>query len=891
MKKIVYFALFIICFANELKPDFSIYSATLNNGFSYHIKEVKSEFVYFHLIVQVGSSDEENFEQGIAHFCEHMAFNGTNTYSKTEFLKRLNDIGVFMGQGLNAQTSFDVTEFKIQVKNKPKNLDIALETLKLIAEDLSFDELEVQKEKGIILEERRAIDTADYKLFKERSEFFYADSIYKNRMPIGDIEVVKNMNSDLLRNFYLKHYQPKNMQLIIIGDIAKEKVEDSVKKYFGALKNSNFIKKKKPTPILEGNNIFYTSSEEVNVYFQMQRAPITNEKELKNSILSLFLSKMLQLIYNEKNSISDQKGYMKFQNINIANQKLLYNFSMDKNSTQSLKEFASVLKTVKENGFEEDYFNEVKRQVLKEIFKRYSNSLQPDLQIEAIAQNLQNKNINMNPRYEFNVMSKIVNNLNSHELNAFTAEILNIKNVIFEIPKDDIVDKEEIEAIFRDSKILTLPKLNSKQISLLEYLPSKGQIASREFDSKLGVSIFRLSNDIKVVFKYAKGQKDVNLYAIKRGGLSISDDPRLDKVAVAIANMSGVGKFSDYEIKKAFKNIAVAKFINEVTSGYRATANKRELKNLFEILHLDMLAPKLGYKAFLEFKEDARNDLKKRLNTSRYIFETQLNDLYYGHNNRVKELGLSDYENMDFNSLQKSLKNIFEPDDFTFIIIGDISLKELRSMLEIYVASLPTKGKRTNFKDDGVRGKEGVHVFKKDGNPFDKDNVSIFIKNDNAVFDDKKQEAFMASLSILKTLIHEQIREDEGRIYDIAIEGALLNFPYPHSFVQISFTSKPNTGDKISEEIRKIILKFSSQNIDKSYLENYKKITDIRIARELKEPEIIIGKLVNHFLLGDEFLSQSDKKNIINDLSVSDIRNAFAKHLGIDNYFTAILSP
>lgn len=855
---------FVLSFAsnNALKP------VILENGFKYYFDKPlqNSDFIFFELKIDFGSIHEKNDEQGLAHFIEHMAFNGTNKYKKDDFLEILKNAGVLIGRNLNATTDFDNTSFKLQILNTDENLNLGLDILKNILSNLAFYEDEVEKEKGIILNEALERNDAKYQIFKDRLKIYYNDSLFTKRVPIGDLEIVKSANSSKLKSIYKKHYLPCNATLIVLGNLDKKLLNDKINYFFGNLKNEKCEKNLEKINFFDKKVNFITLADEINFYFEDKKESLSDEKYFENNINSLLLSKILNEIYY-KNSLNNE---IRFSILNIQNQKIFYNFKINSGDKKDLNEFISVLKMLK-NGINESYFLNAKKELLKDIFINYSKFPTPLTQMQEMVESINLKQPKLNYKDEFNLYLKLANNLNIDSFNSYLKRIFGKKGVIFEAPFDVNLKK----VIQNEEPFLpSYKKIKNLEFDILE--PNEN--ITYTFDKKL--KLFKINANNKRVIFMSFPSPYVNIFAIKKGGLSAKKDKALIKAAFDISNFSGVGKYSKKDLDDFFKSeVNFNKSISDLSSIYSLKSDKNSIEYAFKILHSDFLYPKIDKNEALNYFKFNDDNKDPKLD-----FEIKLNEIYYG----LKEERLKFAKSMD---LQNELKLEFEDaNNFTFFIIGDIKFADLIKYVKNYISNLPNKNNNANFIDDKVRAFQGEHIFIDKNNPFIKDEVYIFLNSDKYEFSVKNSYIFEATSKILQSLINEEIRENRSQTYGIKLSSSFLKYPYIHSFAQITFTTFLKNGKNVSSSIKEIIQHYSLNLIDEKYLVNYKKVATINLKTMYKNPEIILNFLINYFIYDEKYLTLEEKIEIINSITLEEIKECIRINFNNGNYFGAIFT-
>ncbi|MSN96785.1 hypothetical protein F1B92_06355 [Campylobacter sp. FMV-PI01] len=862
------FVVFILSFINLFAYQNSYYKGVLDNNLTfYHQKPFNySDFLFIEMKLNFGSINENDSQLGLAHFLEHLSFNSTLSNSRDEILSTLQNKGVKIGLNLNAFTDFESTNFKIQILNSDDNLDTALKFFSSILYNLAFKEDEIQKEKNIILNEAIQRDDKEYGIFKSRLKLYYGDSLYTKRLPIGDLEVIKKANKKVLKELYFRHYNPCNTTLFILGDMDTKRLKASIDKHFAKLDNKFKCNDRKEEIKFIDKNITFINPliDEMAFYFETKKLPKINEDGFLNDIKFNLLSKIL-LEINYKNSL---KNEIKFSSINILNQKNLNKFYIKSLKYDDLFELISVLKMLK-NGIDESYFNSAKKELLREVFLYYSKYPSPLNQLNDMIKNINENSFVLGFKDEFNLNLKLINNLNLKEFNEFLNQLINFDKFIFE----SFIEINDLGSILKNTKEFLLKQNNQIKPTFKTLKPNKN--VKYQYDKNLEIFIIDADGK-KIIFKPAKSQK-VYISAVKKGGLAASKNASFLKAAFEISNLSGTEKYSKKELDEFFKNdLLINKSIGNLSSSYNITTTISNLDYAFMILHNDFLYPKISNEVFNDFVANLNEEKSPKTK-----FEMKLNEIYYNE----KELNLD----FDIENLKQILKDEFSQ-NFTFFITGDIKFAHLLELIEKNISNLPNDKENLNFVDDGVRAILGNHIFIDKSNPFKKDEVYIFLNSNSYDFNPKNSEIFDSSVSILQTLINQNIREKDAQTYGVNFNASFVKHPYIHSFGQITFTTLNNNAKSISKKIKNIIDYYSKNLIDDEYLINYKKTAILKFQNLYKNPEFVLNLLINHFIYDEKFLTLDEKIKMINEISTSDIMIAISENFNNQNYFVAIFT-
>ncbi len=895
-----------------LQNDKDMLNGELKNGLKYYIKENKfpQKTAIFYLVINSGSTDEKDGEQGLAHFLEHMAFNGSRDFSKNELIKQLESLGVKFGADLNAQTSYDQTSYVLTINVNEKNLQDTFKVFSNWIDGVKIDPKELDKERGVIMEEERQRNTPGYRLYLTQVKDIFEGSIYLKRVPIGDMNVIKSIDAKHMQEFYERLYQPRFMSFVAVGDFDKNEIKSLIEKSFSQAKNTNsYIHPEKNISFKNGLNIFNYDSNETGMelvrlsYFD-KFCPVLNEADAKRNLEDALIASLINMLYEQKNANNSSNLSTDFIAQTLQAKQKIYSFEtnvLGGDFNASLKDMLGVIKGIKEFGFNKDDFEDVKKAFVANVdakFKR-SKTKKSSAYAGQILNMIENGGFVLSDEDDKELSLKLLNEITLADVNARFRQILAISDERVRIfSKDGFkLSKDEFLKLFAKAPAYnTNLSANNNDKSLGNENLEPKEISSRSFDEKNGIYTYKMSNGLQVIFKPLATKKDSILFAaISKGGTSDLADPKLGGFAVALTNESGVGKFNNYELSKVLndKIVSYEKSIEALTQGIYGSSSSGDLSSLLAVINLEFSSPRADANVLERIKQRAKDELAKEQNLPEYKFSTEFSKFFYENNKRVAPLEMADIDALKLNELKEIIKDKFtNAASYTFVIIGDTDEQRLLPLIKKYIATLPKLGEAEEFKDDGVRSIKGQHTFKREYQGTKRSDVGINIINSDAKYSFEGAIRLRALSEILKTALREQIREDKGQTYGFSLNAKLSRYPYEHSDMLISFTCDPANTDKIIAEIKQIIANIKSSGaLLPKHLEDFKAQSEISIKKDYEKPEfwqklIISNKIFNMPLYtADEYISAV--KAITND----DIKEAARLYLDEKNMVISINSP
>ncbi len=911
MRKILLFLVACIgLFA--LEQDADILSGRLENGLSYYIKENKlpAKTAYFYLIVDSGSTDEATNERGLAHFVEHMAFNGSRDFSKNELIKKLEALGVSFGADLNAQTAYDRTMYKLTIAVNENNLKDVFKVYNNWMDGVSFSPEELQKERGVIIEEERQRNTPEYRLFERQAKDLFKDSAYLDKAPIGDMNIIKSVDAPRIKAFYHKLYQPRFMKFVAVGDFDKREIERLIRQNLSEAKNTNsYSHPDKSIPFRQGLGIYNYDSNETGMnairisYFDKHLARV-DEVSARRILVDSYITSLLGMLYEQK--IAAQNSILRagFGRPNLQNQQTMYSFETKVTSDDydaALSDMLSVIKGVERYGFNKEDFNDLKKAFIKSIETRFAQSKTKKSQTYAdeIIAALESGSVILSEEESKNLSLKLLNEIGLDEVNAEFRRILNLpdKRVSVFSSKGYKLDEAKFKAYennvtaydghTKDQKVAT---------SLIDDNIAPKAIISKKYDEKHKFYIYTLENNATVILKPLNTRKDViSFAAISRGGTSNLAWPKQGGFATQLSNQSGAGEFNNYQIAKILsdKRISYQKNIDMLTQGYYGGSTPEDLKFLFQAINLEFNSPSADPKILEQIKTRTLDNLEKQKNLPGYKFSTEFMRFFYDNNPRMKPLEPSDVTPLEAGELGKIVQDKFtNAASYLFVLVGDLDVQKVEPLLQKYIATLPSRPNVENFIDDGVRSIDGRHKFERNYETSERSDVMINMINKSAPYSKENAIKAKALAEILKMALREKVREENGETYGFALAITLSKEPYQHSSANISFTCSPKNVDKILSEVKTIENEIKKGGvIDAKHLENFKKSAVINIEKSYDQPDFWLRDIIANQIFGEKLFDLDEYKKLINSITNEDIKAAAKIYLDDKNEVISVNNP
>lgn len=922
---IIYFGISVSAFAQEYKlsdklsTDKNIRIGKLSNGLTYYIRKnaLPKDRVELRLAIKAGSVLEDEDQRGLAHFTEHMAFNGTKHFKKNDLISYLQSVGIKFGKDLNAYTSFDETVYRLLVPTVKNNVvDSAFLVLEDWAHNLNFDTEEIENERGVITEEWRIGRGASQRMQDNYFPVIFHNSKYGQRLPIGKVDIIKNFKPETLRRFYADWYRPDLMAVIAVGDIDVDAYEAKIKEHFNGIP----VKvNPKPRPVFDvpshPSTLFSINSDKEATQTQLMiytKVPNYNETTL-GDYRDFVIEQMFHFVLNQR--LGDLargteppfiSAKSSFQSLSPNKKAFLISGRLNDNEVgKGLKAILEEVEKVKRYGFTETELERAKKSIMLKYQRAYNDrekSPSEGYASELLRNYLSNEAI-PGIDFEYNFVNKELPGIKLSELNDFDNSFLidSSRVIIVNCPDKDGVKmplEEELRTIVNNVAGSQLNAYQDKSVSF-EWpgkKPVAGSIVKSKFDKKQNVTTLFLSNGVKVVLKPTKYKNnEINLVGYSKGGHNLysNDDYFSALYASALVGESGIANLTKEDINKAFvgKEIHVSPFLDSKSEGISGKSSEKDVELLFQLTNLYFTQPKIDSVAALSFLKKTKSNLATiKLNPQKY-FEDQISRLLT--NNSLRGGGIPNESDLDKINPKRSLEIFRErfanAGDFTFIFVGSFNVEELKPLIETYFASMPTTSVCEEIKDLGIRPPSGkidkvIHKGKDH-----KSNVSLIFTGEQKFT--TKDEYLLKSLNDVLTIkFTENLREKKSGVYGVRSGGKYSKTPYPNYIEQISFQCSPENVDTLINAVFDEINKVKNNGVEAKDLNKVKLAQKNELELSLKTNAYWINELAKSIIYNSKISDGKEDFKLIESLNSKDLQKFINRVFG-NNYIRATLLP
>lgn len=834
----------------ELNQDIPLKSeiryGVLDNGLTYYImhNEEPKNRASFYILHNVGAILEEDNQNGLAHFLEHMAFNGTKHFPDKGIINYLEKNGVKFGRNINAYTSRDETVYNIS--NVPTENNQLIDSCLLILNDWSqnllLTEKEIDAERGVITEEWRTRRDSKFRIMQKKMAL-YADSKYSKRDVIGDMDVIQNHKYKTLRKFYKEWYRTDLQAIVIVGDLDVDKIENQVKELFSQLPEVKNPKERKYFDIpdnVEPRYVLATDQEAtgytINLMFKSDA--VKDEDKNLEYIKDSYTQSIFESIIKERISEKLQEEDPSFINarVNISplyrtkNNASILVVHKEENWKNALTDLCELVENVRDYGFTESEFDRAKTNLLRAYENSYKqrSKTKSDMYVRGIKSHFLTNEPYPGIEFEYNYLKEILPQLQIEEVNKWAQMFFTDENMLIAVtgPETENVkyaDKDGVLKIVNQVKEATLEPYKDSYIEkeLMPEKPVAGAILSIKDIEGIDAKEYILSNGIKVYAQKTDIEKEkIEFLAHSWGGVSKLDESAIPNYMLfkGFVEAYGVGDFSSTELQKALtgKIVSARPSVSRLSERIEATSSPQDLETMFQLVNLYFNNPRFDEKAYNAIKERYLSFVKNIANDINGAYKDSVTLITYNYHPRIKIFNEDLINQISYEGVQDLYKDRFKnPGDFTFMIIGDYDENKLKIFLEKYIASLPTSDLKENYTDQGIRSPE-----KDVENYFEKEmttpKASVTIKfHKEASYSEENQICLYMISQLLSKRYMDEIREKEGGTYGVSVKYNFKEIPNHEAQLSLAF----DCDHEKSEKLISIALSEIKQLIDGKVLE------------------------------------------------------------------------
>lgn len=903
-----------------INPDVKV--GKLPNGLTYYIqKNTKPEKkVQLRLVVNTGSVLETPDQQGLAHMMEHMNFNGSTHFKKNELVNYLQSIGVQFGADLNAYTSFDETVYILPIpSDDPEKVDKGFTILEDWAGNALLDTAEINKERGVVLEESRIGKGAGERMGKKYFPELFNGSQYASRLPIGKDSILQNFKAESLINFYKTWYRPDLEAVVVVGDIDPAFAEQKIIKHFSHFKNPA-SPTARPSIIpfsarKQNTGLVVTDKEQtlkiLQIFNFVEKAkPIktwadyreTVVEGLFNSLINQRLSELTQqaeppFLFGSTSFQNFIRGYRSFVSIAATG---------DKPVKTAIDALVNTTEAVKKYGFLKSELERGKNNLLNQTEKAFNDKDKTESAI--LVQGYINNYLTGSPiigianRYAF--IKQTLPTITLEEVNAVAKkmETTQGKFALLLSPEKDVAklpSNGELINLVSSAHQLPVKAYKEKAManSLMDKKPLPGKVISEKKNTALGTTDLTLSNGITVTIRPTDFKNDeIHMDAWRWGGThnyGLADKENAQNATLIVQQM-GIKDMTPTDLQKflAGKTVKVQPYMNPYDEGIEGSSSVKDFETFLQLVYLYFTQPRRDEKLFQSFINTQKGFIQNLKDNPGNYFSDTLTKVEYNNNPWAGGLPkVSDLDNINLDkvfSIYKGVYNNAYGMHFTFV--GNVDADKMKPFLETYLGSLPAKQKENKFTDEGLRPVKGIVDLSVNKGAAKQSRVNIIFTGEASYSqeEDLKIKVLTAALNIK---IIEKLREELSLIYGGGMGGALTKRPYNHYSISAGFPCAPDNVDKVVTAFFDIIKNAQTNGVEQKDLDKVKETLKKRNEDQLKDNDHWLTVLSTSWIERNDPMWIYDYAKKVNAITVQDLQQTAKKYLNMNNYIKAVLNP
>lgn len=898
----------------------SLLNGRLENGLDYYIlpNAEPSNRVFLRLVVNVGSIMETPDQLGLAHFVEHAAFLGTKEFSESEIVAYLESLGMRFGPDINAYTSFDETVYMLQVPaDDPEKIERGLHILQQWAHAVSFPEERILRERNVILEEWRYGQGAQQRLRDAHFPVIFKDSLYAERLPIGDPAVFMEAGPEELREFYETWYRPDLMAVVAVGEFDPEEMEARITRIFSGIP-AHTDPQPRPVPDVPAHSgtLISTASDpeltysSITIYNRMPSLVLSHEEDYRRSWTHDLFSVALSRRIEEKEMNPDfpmlAAGAGFSELVRIRDAAFLYGISETELLIPALEELILMILEVQQHGFTESEIESARRALLRSYQDAWNE--RDFIPSGYFAGQLSQAYLTKGPApgivQEWELASRIIPDIDSTEVSRIADAYLQTDNQVITISVPEYYEEylptnSEIADFIteiRSRHIEARERTDQEGRGLMEELPAPGSIINRNYIEEINLHEWQLANNMMVYLLPTDFRSDeILLFSYALGGHSLVEDEQFhaSNLAASTAWISGLADFPRAELNTvlAGHSVDLSAYIDYYDHGFYGESSRDDVELMFQLAHLYSSSPRIESDGFNFLMRHVQTSLQARRSDPDAVFADHLQDISAAGNIRYRSLKEADLDAIDIEDVRQSYHNRFSDlGGSIFFLVGAFEPEDMTELVETYIASLPGSNTvseripRTKEARQGIIEEEIAH------GQADSSRAAVVYHGE---YDGRLETDYMiaALADSLRIRLREVLREDEGGTYGVSISHGSESYPEGSYHIQIDFNTSPSRVAELTARIHEETERLRTEGPDEGLLQRVREIHLRDYESNLESNDWWLWELYRFHLRGNELTDIPAQEEWINALSQEQLQEAANRFLRYDRYIQLIMHP
>ena len=905
----------------DIPIDDRLTMGVLPNGIKYYIqKNQKPENrAELRLAVNAGSVLEDEDQLGLAHFVEHMAFNGTEHFNKSELVDYLESVGTRFGPDLNAYTSFDETVYMLQVRTDSTELfDQGMLIIRDWANGITFEDEEIDKERGVVVSEWRSRLSPDQRMQQKTFPIMYKGSRYAERLPIGSPDIVENASYETVKRFYKDWYRPDLMAVVVVGDVDVTTIEGQIQKLFGDIApvETPRPRTKYDVPFHDETLVSIESDKEasftnVNIMYKHEKIHNKTLDDYRGSLVRSLYNSMLGARLQEISKLPDPPFVFAYTgysgNVGDLDTYSSFAFVPEGKAEAALETLLTENKRVLKHGFTIGELERAKKNMMESAernFKEMDKTESRRLVMRYVYKYLDDI-ATPGPKQQLDLYEKYIPSIQLEEVSQLAGLWIrdNSRVIVITGPEKDetplptdeevfgILDKIDATAVeaYKD-EVITEPFFDI-ELSAVE-------ITKTESFDGVNVDYIKLENGVQVYLKRTDFKNDeILMRATSPGGSSIyNDDDYFDASnAASLVNEAGIGVFSPIQLQKlmAGKNVSVRPYIGSLSEGMNGSSSPDDLEIMFQMIYKSFYEPRIDPEAYTSFITKQKGIYKNLMSNPQYFFSDYVSKFKFDNHARVGWPTEADWAELDYDKAMEIYKDRFgDASDFIFTFVGNYNQELITEYIQKYLGNLPSLNRDETWKDVGIRPKQGEIYDRFNNGEAPKTNVHMYYHG-GYEYNDGNNYIMSSMLAYLRIKLRESLREDLGGVYGVGVYGGGSKKPYEKYNITISFNSDPEMTDTLVQAAKEVLKKAIMDGPSEEDMTKVKETQRQSRIKNLKENRFWQGQLIGEHEEGRDFddILMKDYTKIIDGLTASQIKMAIGKYFDQNNFMQIIMDP
>jgi zinc protease len=903
-----------------MDPDFTM--GKLANGLTYYIRDNGKAVrnMQLRLVVGVGSSVEQDDQQGMAHYIEHMNFNGLQHFPKNELVSYLESLGLKFGAHLNAFTGQEETSYILWLAtDKNKTIDNAFTILEDWDHNALLEEDEIVKERGVVLEESRLDRNVQNRMQKQYLPAVFSHNPVAERMPIGKDSLIRTFNTAGLRYFYSTWYRPDLTAVIVAGNIDPGFIRKKIDQHFDSYKNP-VNEMPKPAPIVlaprKKDEFMVLRDKEMPgtvliVYGQIEKMPAL---VTWNDYRQKLIEKLYTLMLNERlNSLSEQADHS-VAGVFASYEKLVgnyrsFNFRVavgDHLLQEAIRSYSTTLQSTVQYGFLPEELARAKKNIIEAEDEAYrlSEKTITGAFAEACQENFIYGTPIISVKDKYNFAKQEIETISLQEINELGKAIQSTTgklNLLMTTQNSEAgIDDVALAGIFTEASTLPIVAYSEKKLagSVLEKVPEPGEIEVQSRNAEFNTTSWTFKNGISVTLKPTNNEHDnIKMDAWRYGGSNnFGLENKLNaRYAAMIVQAMGITRFPKPDLDKflAGKKISVTPYFNNYEDGIEGNCGIEDLELFLQLINAYFTAPAKNAALFQTFiSEQKRRSQNLNSNPQNYFLDSAIRFQYQNNPWASTFPDPSDFDRINLDSAYSIYRKAFDnPYGMHFTFVGNFEVRKIKPLLETYLASLPTQQRKNRYTDEGLRPRKGVDEMRLTKGEEKLSRVRLVFTGEVPVLPEERIKVeFLCE--VIQMRIMEQLREQMGGIYNASVSSAFNKRPYEHYTINVSFPCAPENVDTLTNALLEIINDIRTNGVEKKYLASVTKMTEQHLAYLMSTSSYALQVLSSAWINSeDPAMATTGYFRLVDGMSSKDLQKTANKYFDMNNYLKEVLLP